>query len=223
MNIRLFFEAIIKYLLGVIIVGGLLFISAGSFSFWNAWLFMVILFIPMFVVGIILMIKDPELLKKRLSNKEKEKTQKTVILLSALMFVVGFILAGLSYRFNILVIPNTVVIVSSIVFLISYILYGEVLRENSGLYRTIKVDNNQELIDTGLYSIVRHPMYSITIVLFLMMPLILGSLISFIIFLIYPFLIIKRIMNEEVILEKELKGYIEYKNKVKYRLIPFIW
>lgn len=223
MNIRLFFEAIIKYLLGVVIVGGLLFISAGSFSFWNAWLFMVILFIPMFVVGIILMIKDPELLKKRLSNKEKEKTQKTVILLSALMFVVGFILAGLSYRFNILVISNTVVIVSSIVFLISYILYGEVLRENSGLYRTIKVDNNQELIDTGLYSIVRHPMYSITIVLFLMMPLILGSLISFIIFLIYPFLIIKRIMNEEVVLEKELKGYIEYKNKVKYRLIPFIW
>ena len=223
MNIRLFFEAIIKYLLGVVIVGGLLFISAGSFSFWNAWLFMVILFIPMFVVGIILMIKDPELLKKRLNNKEKEKTQKTVILLSALMFVVGFILAGLSYRFNILVIPNTVVIVSSIVFLISYILYGEVLRENSGLYRTIKVDNNQELIDTRLYSIVRHPMYSITVVLFLMMPLILGSFISFIIFLIYPFLIIKRIMNEEIVLEKELKGYIEYKNKVKYRLIPFIW
>lgn len=223
MNIKLLFQAIIKYILGVIIVGLLLFIPANSFDYWNAWLFIGLLFIPMFISGIVLMIKNPSLLKKRLDVKEKENEQKQVILYSSLMFLLGFIIAGLNYRFSWIIIPNIIVIISSILFVIAYILYAEVLRENTFLSRTIEVQENQKVIDTGLYGIVRHPMYAITLVLFLTMPLILGSLISFIIFLIYPFIIIKRIQNEEEVLEKKLKGYIEYKKKVKYRLIPFIW
>ena len=223
MNKSLFLNAIIRYILGIILVGVLLFIPAGTLNYWNAWLFMGILFIPMFIAGIILMFKNPMLLKSRLDVKEKEKEQKYVILYSGLMFLLGFIIAGLNYRFSWIIIPNSIVIISSILFIISYILYAEVLRENTYLSRTIKVQENQKVVDTGFYSIVRHPMYSVTIILFLTMPLILGSIISFIIFLIYPFIICKRIKNEEILLEKELKGYAEYKKKVRYRLIPFIW
>jgi len=223
MNIKLFIQAIIKYIFGVLIVGSLLFISANSFKYWNGWLFMGLLFIPMFVAGIILMIKNPELLRKRLNAKEKESEQKWVILFSGSMFIAGFIVAGLNYRYKWIEIPNAVTIISSILFVIAYILYAEVLRENTYLSRTIEVQENQKVIDTGLYGIVRHPMYAVTILLFLTIPLILGSIISFIIFLIYPIIIAKRIKNEEIVLERDLKGYKEYKNKVKYKIIPLIW
>ena len=223
MDIKLFFKAITRYILGIVIVGVLLFMPANTFEYWNAWLFMGILFIPMFIAGIILMIKNPMLLKSRLEVKEKEKEQKQVILYSGLMFFFGFVIAGLNYRFSWVILPKIVVIIASILFIISYILYAEVLRENTYLSRTIEVQKNQKVVDKGLYGIVRHPMYSITLLLFLTMPLILGSIISFVIFLIYPFIISKRINNEEKVLEKELKGYIDYKKKVKYRLIPFIW
>lgn len=223
MNIELFLKAIAKYLLGVIVVGILLFVPAGTFNYWNACLLMGLLFIPMFIAGIVLMIKNPMLLKSRLDVKEKEKEQKQVILHSGLMFLVGFIVAGLNYRFSWIIMPNIIVIISSVLFIISYILYAEVLKENTYLSRTIKVQENQKVVDTGFYSIVRHPMYSITLVLFLTMPLILGSIISFVIFLIYPFIISKRIKNEEEVLERELKEYKEYQKKVKYKLIPFIW
>ena len=223
MNSKLFLGAIIKYLLGLVLVGALLLIPAGSLDYWNAWLFIGLLFIPMFIAGIILMIKNPELLKRRLYAKEKEDKQKAVILLSGIMFLAGFIVAGLNFRYKWIEVPNIVIIISSIVFIISYILYAEVLRENTYLSRTIKVEENQKVIDTGLYSVVRHPMYIITILLFLSITLILGSVISFLIFLIYPIIIGIRIKNEEEVLEKELQGYTEYKKKVKYRLIPLIW
>lgn len=223
MNIKLFLQAILKYVFGVLIVGGLLFIPAKSFEYWNGWLFMGLLFIPMFIAGIILMIKNPELLRKRLNAKEQENEQKWVLLFSGLMFIAGFIVAGLNYRYKWIEMPNAVTIISSILFTIAYILYAEVLRENTYLSRTIEVQENQKVIDTGLYGIVRHPMYAATILLFLTIPLVLGSFISFIIFLIYPFIIGKRIKNEEKILEKNLKGYTEYKKKVKYKVIPFVW
>lgn len=223
MNTKLFLSAITKYLLGIILVFLLLFLPAGSLKYYNGWLFIVLLFVPMFFAGIVMMIKNPKLLKSRLDAREKESEQKTVIVLSGLMFLIGFVLSGLNYRFNWFQLPNIVIIVSSVVFIISYILYAEVLRENAFLSRTIGVQENQKVIDTGFYGIVRHPMYLITIFLFLSIPLILGSIISFILFLIYPFIIIKRIKNEERVLEKELKGYKKYKNKVKYKLIPFIW
>ena len=177
----------------------------------------------MFIVGVILMFRNPMLLQSRLDVKEMEKEQKKVILYSGLMFLLGFIIAGLNYRFKWIIIPNIIVIITSILFAISYILYAEVLRENAYLSRTIKVERNQKVVDTGFYGIVRHPMYSITLMLFLTIPLILGSIISFVIFLIYPFIICKRIINEEEVLEKQLKGYKEYKKKVKYRLILFVW
>ena len=211
MNMKLFIEAIIKFALGVLIIGALVFIPANTLSYWNGWLFMGLLFIPMFIAGIIMMIKSPELLKKRLNAKEKENEQKQVILLSGLMFLAGFIIAGLNYRFGWVLLPKSVEIVSSIIFIIAYILYAEVLRENVYLSRTIEVQENQKVVDTGLYGIVRHPMYAVTILLFLSMPLVLGSLISFAIFLVYPFIIAKRIKNEEDVLEKELVGYAEYK------------
>ena len=223
MDIKLFLQAIIKYIFGVLIVGSLLFIPANSFEYWNGWLFMGLLFIPMFIAGIVMMIKNPKLLRKRLNTKEEESEQKQVVLLSGLMFIVGFVLAGLNYRYSWIVLPNIVIIISSILFIIAYILYAEVLRENTYLSRTIEVQDNQKVIDTGLYGIVRHPMYAVTILLFLTMPLILGSIISFIIFLIYPIIIGKRIKNEEKVLEKDLKGYTEYKKKVKYKVIPFVW
>jgi len=223
MNMKLFFEAILKFILGVILVGLLIFVPANTINYWNGWLFMALLFIPMFIAGIVMMFKSPNLLKSRLNAKEKENEQRTVVILSGLMFLTGFIVAGLNFRYNWIQLPNIVVIIASIIFVLSYIFYAEVLRENAFLSRTIEVKKNQKVIDTGLYSIVRHPMYSSTIFLFLSMPLVLGSLISFIIFLIYPFIIAKRIKNEEQVLEKELKGYKEYKKKVKYKIIPFIW
>ena len=220
---KLLFQAITKLILGIVIIGLLLFLPAGTFKFSNAWLFMGLLFVPMLVAGIIMMIKSPDLLKKRLNAKEKENEQKQVILFSGLMFLSGFIIAGLNYRYNWIILPNYIVIISSIIFILAYILYAEVLRENTYLSRTIEVQENQKVIDTGLYGIVRHPMYMATILLFLSMPLILGSIISFVIFLIYPFIIAKRIKNEEEVLEKGLDGYKEYKEKVKYKMIPFIW
>lgn len=220
---KLLLEAIIKYLLGLIIVGLLLFIPAGSIYYYNAWLLIELLFIPMFFAGLVMYFKNKKLLRSRLNAKEKEREQKEVVSISALMFITGFIVAGLNYRYEWFYLPSIVVLISSVLFIISYILYGEILRENSFLSRTIEVKDNQKVIDKGLYGIVRHPMYSITIVLFLTMPLILGSILSFVIFLIYPFVIVKRIKNEEKVLEKELKGYKEYEKKVKYRLIPFIY
>ena len=223
MNVKEFLEAIIKFISGVIIVGLLLFVPAGTIDFFNGWLLMGLLFIPMFIAGIVLMFKNPELLKRRLNAKEKEKEQKEVVLLSGVMFLLGFILAGLNFRLKWIILPNIVVIISTIVFLLAYLLYAEILRENTFLSRTIGVEKKQKVVDTGFYKIVRHPMYMITIFLFLAMPLILGSLHSFIVFLIYPFIIIKRIKNEEKVLERELEGYTEYQKKVKYRLIPYIW
>ena len=223
MNIQLFFKAIIKYLLGLLITGSLLFIPAGTLNYWNGWLFIGLLFIPMFVAGIGLMLKKPELLEKRLKAKETENEQKKVVALSGLMFISGFVIAGLNYKYNWIEVPNNIIIIASVIFVIAYILYAEVLRENTYLSRTIEVQENQKVIDTGLYGIVRHPMYAITILLFLTIPLILGSIISFVIFLIYPIIIIKRIRNEEELLDRELQGYTEYKKKVPYKIIPFIW
>lgn len=223
MSIKLFSQAIIKFSIGIVTVGLLIFLPAGTLSFTNGWILMGILFIPMFLVGIVMIFKKPELLKKRLDSKEKQKDQSIVVKLSGLMFLAGFIVAGLGFRFNWYTLPFGITIGGAIVFLLAYILYAEVLRENTYLSRTIQVQENQKVIDTGLYGIVRHPMYSATLLLFLSIPLVLGSIFSFIIFLAYPFIIAKRIKGEEALLEKELYGYKEYKNKVKYRLIPFIW
>ena len=223
MNAKLFIEAVAKFTLGVILVGLLIFLPAGSIEYWNGWLFIGVLFIPMFIAGIVMMVKSPSLLKSRLNAKEKEKEQRKVVAISGLMFLIGFIIAGLNFRYSWIILPIPIIIIGTIIFLLSYITYAEVLRENVFLSRTIEVTENQKVIDTGLYGIVRHPMYTATIFLFLSMPLILGSIITFIIFLIYPFVIAKRIKNEEEVLEKELKGYKEYKKKVKYKMIPFIW
>ncbi len=223
MSKKLFFQAIVKFLLGVILVGVLVFLPAGTFNFINGWIFMGILFVPMFIAGIVMMIKNPYLLEKRLDAKEKQSEQSLVVKLSGLMFLAGFIVAGLDFRFGWCPLPKAVSIAGAAVFLIAYALYAEVLRENTYLSRTIEVQENQKVIDTGLYGIVRHPMYSATLLLFLSMPLVLGSVISFVIFLAYPLIIIKRLKAEEEFLEKELEGYSEYRKKVKYRLIPFIW
>lgn len=223
MTKKIFIQAITKFLFGILLVGALIFLPAGTLDYENGWLFMGLLFIPMFLAGIVLMMVNPELLQKRLNLKEKQKDQIMVVKLSGFMFLAGFIIAGLGIRFDWFILPKVVVIVAAVVFLIAYILYAEVLRENTYLSRTIEVQENQKVIDTGLYGIVRHPMYSATVLLFLSMPLILGSLYSFFIFLVYPLIIAKRIKGEEELLEKELTGYIEYKQKVKYRLIPFIW
>lgn len=215
-------QAIIKFIAGVVLVGLLIFLPAGSFSYLNGWLFMGILFIPMFLAGIVLIIKNPSLLKKRLDAKEKQQEQNLVVKLSGLMFLAGFIVAGLGFRFGRYTLPKGVSIAASVVFLAGYILYARVLKENEYLSRTIEVQENQKVIDSGLYGIVRHPMYSATLIMFLSMPLVLGSVFSFLIFLAYPFIIMKRIKHEEDFLEKELEGYSEYKQKVKYRLIPFV-
>ena len=223
MTKKLFFEAILKFICGIILIGLLIFIPAGTIKYFNGWLFMGILFIPMLIAGIIMMIKNPSLLKSRLDAKEKQKEQNLLIKLSGLMFIVGFILAGLDFRFKWLELPTFVPYIFACLFLLAYLMWAEVLRENTYLARTIKVTDGQKVIDTGLYGIIRHPMYTATLILFLSMPLVLGSLISFFVFLFYPILIICRIINEEKFLEKELNGYKEYKKKVKYRLIPFIW
>lgn len=216
-------QAILKFVLGVVIIGILIFLPAGTFDYWNAWLFMGILFIPMFFTGIVLMIKNPELLKKRLNGKEEQAEQSLVIKFSGLMFFGGFVIAGLNLRFKWIMLPDWVSWAGAAIFLFSYLLYAEVLRENAYLSRTIEVQNGQTVIDNGLYGIVRHPMYAVTIILFLSIPLVLGSIISFAIFLTYPVIIAKRIRNEETVLEKDLDGYIEYKKKIKYKIIPFLW
>ncbi|MBR3879954.1 MAG: isoprenylcysteine carboxylmethyltransferase family protein [Clostridia bacterium] len=223
MSVKLFFSAIIKFLLGVALVGALIFLPAGTILYFNGLLLMGILFVPMFFAGVVMMVKNPSLLKSRLDAKEKEKDQSLVVKLSGLMFLAGFIVAGLGFRFNWYTLPIGVSIGGAVVFIIAYILYAEVLRENTYLSRTIKVQEGQKVVDTGLYGIVRHPMYSVTLLLFLSMPIVLGSLYAFAIFLAYPFIIAKRIKGEEELLERELEGYSEYKKKVKYRLIPFIW
>lgn len=223
MTKELFIQAIAKYLLGVLGVGLLIFLPAGSLSYYNGWLLMGILFVPMFFAGIVLMCKKPELLQKRLNAKEKLQEQGLLVKLSGLMFASGFIAAGLGFRFRWYTLPKAAVMIASGVFLISYCLYAEVLRENTYLSRTIEVQDGQKVIETGLYGIVRHPMYSVTLLLFLSMPVVLGSVYALLIFLAYPFIIAGRIQSEEAFLEKELAGYSEYKAKVKYRLIPFVW
>lgn len=220
---KLFVQAMTKFLLGVVLVGLLIFLPAGTFSFFGGWLLMGILFVPMFFAGIVMMRKNPDLLKRRLNAKETQPEQNVVIKLSGLMFLAGFVIAGLGVRFHWYTLPNSVCVIAAAVFLIAYIFYAEVLRENTYLSRTIEVQENQKVIDTGLYGIVRHPMYSATLLLFLSMPMILGSLYSFLIFLAYPLIIARRIKGEEEFLEKELDGYSEYKQKVKYRLIPLVW
>ncbi|MBE6792152.1 MAG: isoprenylcysteine carboxylmethyltransferase family protein [Ruminococcaceae bacterium] len=223
MTKKLCLGAITKFLLGVALVGLLIFLPAGTFSYFNGWLLMGILFVPMFLAGMVMMFKNPDLLSRRLDAKEEAREQGLVVKLSGLMFLAGFVLAGLGFRFHWYVLPTGVVIGAAVVFLMAYMLYAEVLRENTYLSRTIEVQENQKVIDTGLYGIVRHPMYSATLLLFLSMPIVLGSVYSFLIFLAYPFIITKRIKHEEKFLEEKLDGYRAYKQKVKYRLIPFIW
>ena len=223
MTVKLFFGAIIKFLLGIALVGLLIFLPAGTFAFFGGWLLMGILFIPMLFAGIVMMIKNQSLLASRLDAKEKQRDQSLVVKLSGLMFIAGFVLAGLGHRFGWYTLPKGVSIGAAAVFLLSYVMYAEVLRENTYLSRTIKVDKGQTVVDTGLYGVVRHPMYSATLILFLSMPLVLGSLYSLAVFCAYPFIIAARIRGEEKLLEAELDGYKEYKKKVKYRLIPFIW
>ena len=223
MNKKLFIEAIAKFSLGVLLLGLLIFLPAGTISYVNGWIFMGLLFIPMFIAGIIMMVKNPKLLEERLNAKEKEKEQSLVVKLSGLMFIAMFVVAGLDYRYKWLVVDEWVTYVAIGLFIFAYILYAEVLRENTYLSRTIKVSDEQKVVDTGLYGVVRHPMYTATIILFLAMPLILGSLIAFFIMLVYPFIIAFRAINEEKFLIKELSGYEEYTKKVKYRFIPFIW
>lgn len=223
MSRTLFIQAIVKFSLGALLVGLLLFVPAGTIDYANAWLLMCLLFVPMFCAGLIMMVENPDLLKKRLNAKEEQQVQSQVVKLSGLMFISGFVVSGLGIRFDWYSLPKEVVTAGVVIFIVAYILYAEVLRENTYLSRTIEVQDNQEVIDTGLYGIVRHPMYSVTVLLFLSMPLVLGSLYAFIIFLTYPFIIAKRIKGEEEFLDKELKGYKDYKRKVKYRLIPFVW
>ena len=223
MDTKLFTQALTKFFLGVVIIGLLLFLPAGSFRYWQGWLLMGILFVPMFIAGFVLMAKNPELLRERLNAKEEEKEQKTVVGLSALLFIAAFVVAGLNWRFQWCVLPDWAVWIAAALFLACYLLYAEVLRENTYLSRTIEVQENQKVIDTGLYGIVRHPMYMATTLLFLMIPLVLASPLSFLILLLYLPLIAKRIRNEESVLEKGLEGYKDYKQRVKYRIIPFIW
>ena len=219
----LFIQAITKFSGGLVLVGLLLFLPAGSLHYWQAWLLMGILFVPMLIAGLVMMGRNPALLRKRLDAKEKESEQKTVVALSGLLFIASFAVAGLNWRFQWWVLPDWAVWVAAGLFLLSYLLYAEVLRENTYLSRTIEVQENQKVIDTGLYGIVRHPMYMATTILFLTMPLVLASPISFFIMLGYLPVIVKRIRNEEKVLEEGLEGYSEYKKKVKYRIIPLIW
>ena len=223
MTRKLFVQAIGKFLFGLVLVGLLLFLPAWSLKYWNGWLFLGILFVPMFIAGIVMMCKNPELLKKRLNAKEEEQEQKTVIALSGLMFLAAFIVAGLNFRFQWIVLPAWAVWIGVGVFLAAYLMYAEVLRENTYLSRTVEVQENQKVIDTGLYGIVRHPMYSATLFLFLSMGIVLGSPISVAILLLYIPIIALRMNNEEQVLEEGLEGYREYKTRVKYKVIPFIW
>ncbi len=223
MNGKLFGKAITRFLAGLALVGVLIFLPAGTFRYPQGWLLMGILFVPMFAAGLVMMAKNPALLQKRLNAKEEQSEQKTVVLLSGLMFLAAFILAGLNFRFRWLLLPMWLSWLAAALFLCAYALYAEVLRENTYLSRTVEVQEDQKVIDTGLYGIVRHPMYMATVLLFLMMPLVLGSLFSFIIMLAYIPIIAKRIRNEEQVLEEGLAGYREYKERVRYRVIPFLW
>ena len=219
----LLIKTLIKYLLGLALVGAFLFLPAWSLSYINGWIFIAILFIPMLILGIILFFKAPQLLEKRINAKEQENTQKIVVALSGILFLGGFIVAGLDYRFGWTYVPLWAVITASVVLIVSYALYAEVMRENAYLSRTIEVQEGQKVVDTGLYGIVRHPMYAVTVWLFLSIPIVLGSWWSLLCFLPYVIIIIIRIINEEKVLTEKLDGYSEYKKKVKYRLIPFIW
>ena len=223
MTVKLFCSAIAKFTLGVVLIGALLFLPAGTLHYPQGWLLMGILFIPMFLAGLVMMAKNPNLLRSRLNAKEKQREQSLIVKLSGLMFLVGFVLAGLSFRFGWWMLPRWVSILGAVLFLISYALYAEVLRENTWLSRTIEVQEGQQVVSSGLYGIVRHPMYAVTLVLFLSMPLVLGSALAFVVFLAYPAIIAGRIRNEEDVLTAELPGYAEYKQKVKWRLLPFIW
>ena len=223
MTKKLFFQALTKFVVGLAIVMALLFIPAGTLSYWQAWLFIGILFVPMLIVGIILMSRNPELLRKRLDAKEKEGEQKSVVAMSSLLFVAMFVSAGLNYRFGGWILPDWLVIAAAVVFLLGYAMYAEVMRENVWLSRTVEVQDNQQVVDTGLYGIVRHPMYSATLILFLTMPLVLASPWSFVIMLLYVPIVVKRIHNEETVLKQELGGYKEYIQRIRYRLIPFVW
>lgn len=223
MNKKLFVSAMSRFFLGILLMAVLLFIPASTIRYWNGWLLLIVLFVPMFVAGVIMMLKDPSLLRKRLNMREGEREQKVVIALSGIMFIVSFIVGGLNFRYKWFVLPDLVVWISVGVFFLGYLIYAEVLRENSYLSRTVEIQENQKLVDTGLYGIVRHPMYTATLLIFLSMPLILGSPISFVIQLFYLPLIAKRIRNEEKVLEEGLVGYRKYKKRVRYRMIPFIW
>ena len=220
---KLAISALLKFILGLVLVAALVFIPAGSLNFFGGWLFLALLFVPMLVLGVVLLTKSPALLQKRLNAKEKEGAQKGVVAASALLFLAGFIVAGLDFRFGWSTVPLWAVILASVVLLVSYALYAEVMRENAYLSRTIEVSENQKVVDTGLYGVVRHPMYAVTIWLFLSIPIVLGSLWALICFAPYVAVIIVRIINEEALLERELSGYTEYKKKVKFRLLPFIW
>ena len=223
MTRKLFVQAMTKFFAGVLAVGLLIFLPAGTLRFGQGWLLMGVLFVPMFLAGLFLMVKDPDRLRRRLDAREKEMTQKTVLLLSGLMFLAAFVLAGLSFRFGWLRFPRWVSVLGAILFLLGYVLYAFVLKENAYLARTVKVEKGQKLVDTGLYGVIRHPMYAATLLLFLSMPLILGSLLSLLMMLVYPFIIARRIQNEEQVLMRELPGYREYRKKVRWRLIPFLW
>ncbi len=220
---NLFLQAILKFSLGVVMVGALIFLPAGTLNFPAGWLLMGILFVPMFGAGLVMMAKNPALLRSRLKAKESRGEQGLVVKLSGLMFLVGFVLAGLDFRFGWLPLPWAVSVTAAVLFLIAYLLYAEVLRENTWLSRTIEVQEGQTVVDSGLYGIVRHPMYAVTLLLFLSMPFILGSAYAAVVFLAYPLIIAKRIKGEEVLLAQELDGYSVYMKKVKYRLIPWIW
>ncbi|MBO4867760.1 MAG: isoprenylcysteine carboxylmethyltransferase family protein [Ruminococcus sp.] len=223
MDRKLMISAVTKYLAGLVILGLLIFLPAGTMAFAQGWIFMAVLFVPMFIIGVVLALKSPELLRKRLNSKEQETTQKGVVISSMLMFLGGFITAGLSFRFGWLRLPMWVSITAAVILLIGYAMYAEVLRENEYLSRTVEVQEEQKVIDTGLYGVIRHPMYTATILMFCSAPLVLGSVISFVIFLAYPVIIVTRIGNEEKVLEQGLKGYTDYKKKVRYRLLPFVW
>ena len=223
MDSKLFVQAIMKFLMGLLLVSALIFLPAGTFAYPQGWLLICILFIPMFAAGLVMMKKSPDLLRRRLNAKEEQDEQKTVILLSGLMFLAAFVLAGLNFRFRWIVLPDWVSYAAATVFLAAYALYAEVLRENVWLSRTIEVQEDQKVVDTGLYGVVRHPMYMTTLFLFLSMPLVLGSILSFAVMLLYIPIIAKRIRNEEQVLESGLDGYTEYKKKVRYKVIPFVW
>ena len=223
MDKTLLTQTLIKFLAGIILTGLLVFLPAGSFAYWQGWLLMGVLFVPMFFAGIVMLVKNPDLLRKRLNSKEKEGTQKAVVALTGLLFIISFVTAGLNWRFNWWILPDWTVWTATALFIISYLLYAEVLRENGYLSRTIEVQEGQKVIDTGLYGIVRHPMYMTTVIMFLSMPLVLGSPISFIIMLGYIPVIAKRIRNEETVLSEGLDGYKGYMKRVKYKVIPFIW